>query len=73
MSLEAPRRMSIGFQGGQVLAVRVNDEQLSSLYSALGTAGWHELKTEDGPIRLDLAQVVYVRSESDDQRVGFGA
>lgn len=67
------RRMSIGFHGGQVLALRVSDEQLEKLYKALGDRGWHELQTEDGPVRLDLGQVVYVRSEEEDQRVGFGA
>ncbi len=66
------RRVSVGFQGGQVLALRVSDEQLQALYTSLGGDGWHELQTEDGPVRLDLAQVVYVRSEEDDQRVGFG-
>jgi hypothetical protein len=66
------RRVSVGFQGGQVLALRVSDEQLDELYKSLGSGGWHELRTEDGPVRLDLEQVVYVRSEDDDQRVGFG-
>ncbi len=65
-------RVSVGFQGGQVLALRVSDDQLQTLYKSLGGDGWHELQTEDGPVRLDLAQVVYVRSEEDDQRVGFG-
>jgi len=63
-------RISIGFQGGQVLALRV---ALKDLNKALGTAGWHELESEEGPVRLDLAQVLYVRSESDELRVGFGA
>jgi hypothetical protein len=67
------RRVSVGFQGGQVLALRVSDEQLDALHKSLGSGGWHELGTEDGPVRLDLTQVVYVRSESDEQRVGFGA
>jgi hypothetical protein len=70
--IPASRRVSVGFQGGQVLALRVSDEQLSELYKSLGGGGWHELQTEDGPVRLDLGQVVYVRSEEDDQRVGFG-
>jgi hypothetical protein len=64
--------ISIGFHGGQVLALRVGEEQLQDLQKSLGSGGWHELQTEDGPVRLDLAQVVYVRSEIDDQRVGFG-
>jgi hypothetical protein len=70
--MPASRRVSVGFQGGQVLALRVSDEQLETLYKSLGGGGWHELQTEDGPVRLDLTQVVYVRSEEDDQRVGFG-
>jgi hypothetical protein len=66
------QRISVGFQGGQVLALRTTGEQLHALYEALGGPGWHERMTEDGPVRLDLSQVVYVRAESDDQRVGFG-
>jgi hypothetical protein len=69
----ATRRIGIGFQGGQVLALRVTDEQLSVLKAALGSNGWHEVDSEEGPVRLDLSQVVYVRSESDELRVGFGA
>jgi hypothetical protein len=67
------RRIGVGFQGGQVLALRVTDEQLAALNKALGTDGWHEIDSEEGPVRLDLSQVVYVRSESDELRVGFGA
>ena len=69
----APRRIGIGFHGGQVLALRVSDEQLKALNKALGAGGWHEVESDEGPVRLDLAQVVYVRAESDELRVGFGA
>jgi hypothetical protein len=66
------RRVSIGFQGGQVLALRVGEEQLSSLNQALGSSGgWHELDAEDGPVRVDLGQVVYVSADKDESRVGF--
>jgi hypothetical protein len=67
------RRISIGFQGGQTLALRVTDEQLDALHRSLGGGGWHELSSEDGPVRLALAQIVYVRAEGDEQRVGFGS
>lgn len=67
------RRISIGFQGGQVLGLRVSDAQLKELYKALRDGGWHELESEDGPVRLYLGQVVYVRAEDEDSRVGFGA
>lgn len=66
------RRASVGFQGGQVLSLRVTEEQLETLYRALGDGGWHELETEDGPVRIYLGQVVYVRLDEGDQRVGFG-
>jgi hypothetical protein len=66
------RRISIGFQGGQVLALRVADEHLKALYEALGSGGWHQIDSEDGPVRVDLQQVVYVSAESDELRVGFG-
>ncbi|HTA05087.1 MAG TPA: hypothetical protein VK774_01890 [Solirubrobacteraceae bacterium] len=65
------QQISIGFQGGQVLSLRVGDDQLKALTKALGDAGWHELTSDEGPVRLDLGQVVYVRSESNDLRVGF--
>jgi hypothetical protein len=67
-------RASIGFAGGQVLAVRVPADALDGLSTALAAErGWHELELEDGSVRLDLAQVAYVRVDSDEPRVGFGA
>jgi hypothetical protein len=66
------RRISVGFKGGQVLATRVGDEALKGLYGALADGGWHEIESEDGPVRLDLGQVVYVSAESDELHVGFG-
>jgi hypothetical protein len=67
------RRISIGFQGGQVLALRVSEAALKALYKELIDGGWHELESEDGPVHLYLGQVVYVRAEDEDSRVGFGA
>ena len=66
------RRISVGFQGGQVLALRVTDGQLEKLYAALGEGGWHEVDAEDGPVRVYLGQVVYVSADSDEAHVGFG-
>jgi hypothetical protein len=66
------RRISIGFQGGQVLALRLADSELKKLYAALGDGGWHELATEEGPVRVYLGQVVYVSGDSTDAHVGFG-
>ena len=67
-------RVSIGFAGGQVLAARVLDKDLTALKKALdGREGWHPLAAEDGEVALDLAQVVYLRVDSDEARVGFGS
>lgn len=71
--MAALRRISIGFQAGQVLALRVDEAQLKALYKVLPDGGWHELESEDGPVRMYLGQVVYVRAEDEDSRVGFGA
>jgi hypothetical protein len=66
------RRISIGFQGGQVLALRVTDAQLKGLYKALADGGWHELDSDEGPVQLYVGQIVYVRAEDQDSHVGFG-
>ncbi len=66
------RRITIGFQGGQVLALRVSQEELKALEKALESGGWHEVKGEDGPVRVYLGQVVYVSAESPEPHVGFG-
>ena len=74
MSEAAPHvKISIGFAGGQVLPLRVSSAALDGLYGALPARGWHELALEDGVVRLDTAQVAYVRVDSDEPRVGFGA
>jgi hypothetical protein len=66
------RRITIGFQGGQALALRVSDDQLKALNGALGGGGWHDVQSEDGSVRVNLAQVVYVSADKDESRVGFG-
>jgi hypothetical protein len=68
----AGKRVGVGFHGGQVLELRMTDEQLASLHAVLGVGGWHEVQSDEGFVRLDASQVCYVRTESDDQRVGFG-
>ena len=67
----AARRVTLGFHGGQVLALRVSDKQPEELNKALGGSGWHEVASEEGPVRLDLAQIVYLSAESDELHVGF--
>jgi hypothetical protein len=72
-SNDKPQKVSIGFDGGQVLSARVAPGELSKLRAALGTDGWHELTAEDGTVALDLDSVVYVLVDHEEHRVGFGS
>ena len=67
------RKIAIGFAGGQVLALRLPEEQLKTLNSVLreGKERWHEVEAADGAVLVDVGQVVYLRVESDEHRVGF--
>jgi hypothetical protein len=70
----ALQRVTIGFTAGtEVLAVRIEDDALDGLLRAVADGGWHDLTVDDGTIRLNLAEVVYVRTSRDEHRVGFGA
>jgi hypothetical protein len=71
---EEHRRIDIGFQGGQVLPARVKQEAYDKLRTALEDSSgdrWHVLETQDSQVALDLAQVVYLRLDTEEQRVGF--
>ena len=69
----AARRGAVGFQGGQVLSIRVPEAELEKLRTALreGKERWHEVAAADGAVLVDLGQVVYLRVDSDEHRVGF--
>jgi len=70
---EPARKIAIGFAGGQVLALRLPEEQLKTLNGVLrdGKERWHEVAATDGAVLVDVGQVVYLRVESDEHRVGF--
>jgi hypothetical protein len=68
------RRIDIGFQGGPVLPTRVRQSSYDDLRKALSDERadrWYELVTQDSKISIDLSQVVYVRIDNEEQRVGF--
>ena len=67
------RRAAIGFQGGQVLSLRVTEEVLTGLRQTIqdGRERWQEVEASDGAVLIDLGQVVYLRVESDEHRIGF--
>jgi hypothetical protein len=69
----ALQRVTIGFTGTQVLGVRLEEKDLNELLEALAKGDWYDVTVDDGTIRMNLSQVVYVRTNLDEHRVGFGA
>jgi len=68
----AAQRVDIGFIGGQVLSLRLEEGSLKRLRKGLeGDSGWHDLEAEDGQVALDLAKVAYVSLDSGEHKVGF--
>jgi hypothetical protein len=67
------RRVSIGFDGGQVLAARVGEKALAALRDALDRGGWHDLEAEDGSALVYVPKIVYITTDTAEHRVGFGA
>jgi hypothetical protein len=70
---DRPRRVDVGFAGGQVLTLRLTEAVHAGLNQALHdeSARWHEVATEDSSVLVDLSQVVYVRLDTEQHRVGF--
>ncbi len=66
-------RVEIGFQGGDVLSVRVPVEDADALDAALRARddAVCELRGEDGRFLVVLSQVLYVKRYAREARVGF--
>jgi hypothetical protein len=71
----ALRNVDVGFQGGQVLTLRLDEGEHRALVDALRSAGEgrsvHTVRAQEAEVVLDLARVAYVRCELAEQRVGF--
>lgn len=67
------QRVEIGFEGGQVISVRLAKDDLEDLRKQLEKGGWHDVHTEDGVVALYLGKVAFLRIESGASRVGFGS
>ena len=65
------QRVNIGFESGAALAVRVEDDALQSLRSAVQGDGWHQLQTADGRVDLKLDDIVYISEASSGPTIGF--
>jgi hypothetical protein len=68
----AADRVEIGFEGGQVIATRMNSDQLNALRTAVDKGdGWHDVSTADGNLAVDLGKVVFLRAAAPEHRIGF--
>jgi hypothetical protein len=65
------QKVEIGFEGGQVISVRLKDDELKDLRKQVEEGGWHDVKTEDGVLALYVGKVAFLRIDSGEHRVGF--
>jgi hypothetical protein len=69
--MPAAQRVEIGFEGGQVVSVRLADEALKELRGQVEKGGWYDVRTEDGILAVYLGKVAFLRIDSGEHRVGF--
>jgi hypothetical protein len=65
------QKVEIGFEGGQVVAVRLSQDELKDFRKQVEKGGWHDLKTEDGILSVYVGKVAFLRIDSGEHRVGF--
>jgi hypothetical protein len=69
--MAATQRVEIGFEGGQVVPVRLTDDELKDLRKQVEKGGWHDVKMEDGILAVYLGKVSFLRIDSGEHTVGF--
>jgi hypothetical protein len=65
------QKVEIGFEGGQVVAVRLTEDELKELRKQVEKGGWHDVKTEDGVLSVYVGKVAFLRISSGAQQIGF--
>jgi hypothetical protein len=65
------QKVEIGFEGGQVVAARLSEDELKVLRKQVEKGGWHDVKTEDGTLSVYLDKIAFLRIDSGEHRVGF--
>jgi hypothetical protein len=69
---EEARRVEVGFSGGQAITLRLTQKGYDGLRKEVQRgSGWYEAESDDGPIALNLAQIVFVKLDTGEHRVGF--
>ena len=67
----AKQSVTIGVQFTTPVTAKLEESALNDLLGKLDGGGWHDLPVEDGTLRLNLSQVVYVKTDKDEPRIGF--
>jgi hypothetical protein len=72
----ATRRLELGFEGGTVLRLTVDDAVISALTGGLAgeNGSWSSVEAEEGAFWVDRRKLIYVRLPPGEPhgRVGFG-
>ena len=69
----AGRRLELGFEGGTVMRVSLEEDAVARLTGGLGgDGGWINLPSEGEDIWVNTDELVYVRvPQAGPQRIGF--
>ena len=65
-------KVEIGFGIGQVLSVKLGEDELAELRKAVEAGkGWFDMQTQEGTVALNLATVVFIRVDDAAHSIGF--
>ena len=67
----AQQQIELGYEGGGVLRLKVDETAAAAMQAALAGGGWHEVMTESGQHWVNLAKLVYLRLDEAPAGVGF--
>jgi hypothetical protein len=69
----ATRRVEVGFEGGTVLRLTIEETAVDELTASLGGDGWRSFDADEGQIWISQKSLVYVRVVPGEAagRIGF--
>lgn len=67
----AQQRVTLGLQFTAPVPVKLDEAELDALLEALPKGEWYDVKVDDGTLRVNLSQVIYVKTDRDEPRIGF--
>lgn len=67
----AQQRVTLGLQFTAPVSIKIDDADLDALLGALSTGEWYDVKVDDGTLRVNLSQIIYVKTDRDEPRIGF--